>query len=448
MKKKQRSIVSLAGVTIACLLTVLVACIAPASAKDGPVDIDQLNRYEEVVPNGSYWLDWDKSGATTVNFNVPDIDLYKVRIYNSAWMPSNHITATYPNGSSPLPDRYPHIDDYTRYTGCGTTGVWYPNDTVKDVTIPGATNTYSTSDSGHGTALTILYQDDSNPNPLYSWFYQGYDDVDCGQGWVYYTFNNVPASSATNWTLMLAVTCADNGIMRFNGNDLSGSGFSGSTKWYHVATHDVSGVVQNGNNIVGFNAVDDDYTHPYWMWLVGTTPSGGSNTTPPVSVTNLQNITYEQTYINWTWTDPADVDFSHVIVYRNNVPKPNVTKGVQYYNATGLSPNNSYVIATHTVDTTGNINQTWVNHTAWTAPSSGTTLCGDVNEDGNVDWDDVETLWYDYAGHQYPGAYTITNEWAADVNCDGVINMDDVMTLWYDVKDYPNAGDYEVNCSG
>jgi hypothetical protein len=136
------------------------------------------------------------------------------------------------------------------------------------------------------------------------------------------------------------------------------------------------------------------------------------------------------------------------MVYLNGVPKPNVTKGVQCYNATGLSPNNSYVIATHTVDTTGNINQTWVNHTAWTAPSSGTTLCGDVNEDGNVDWDDVETLWYDYAGHQYPGAYTITNEWAADVNCDGVINMDDVMTLWYDVKDYPNAGDYEVNCSG
>jgi hypothetical protein len=75
-------------------------------------------------------------------------------------------------------------------------------------------------------------------------------------------------------------------------------------------------------------------------------------------------------------------------------------------------------------------------------------ICGDVNDDGVVNWTDVETLWYDYADHPYPGAYTITNEWAADVNCDGVINMADVMTLWYDVKDYPNAGDYEVNCCG
>jgi len=345
------------------LLMVLAACSTLASARDGPVDIDNLNKYEEVVPNGSYWLNWDNLGTTTVNFNVPDVDLYKVRIYNSAWAPSDHITATYPNGSSLLPDRYPHIDDYTRYTGLGTTGVWYPNDTVKDVTIPGATNTYSTSDSGHGTALIILYQNDSNPDPMYSWFYQGYDDVDAGQGWVYYTFNNVSASSATNWTLMLAVTCADNGIMRFNGNDLSGSGFSESTKWYHVATHNVSGMVQNGNNIVGFNAVDDDYTHPYWMWLVGTTPSSGSDSNPPASITNLQNITYEQTYINWTWTDPTDADFSHVMLYLNNVPKPDVTKGVQYYNATGLVPKTEYTISTRTVDINGNINSTWVNQT-------------------------------------------------------------------------------------
>jgi hypothetical protein len=159
------------------LLMVLATCSAPASAVDGKVAIDQLNRFEEVVPNGSYWLNWDKSGASTVNFSVSDVDLYKVRIYNSAWMPSDHITATYPNGSSLLPDRCPHIDDYKRYTGLGTTGVWYPNYTVKDAKIPGATNTYSTSDSGHGTALIILYHDDSNPNPMYSWFYQGYDDV-------------------------------------------------------------------------------------------------------------------------------------------------------------------------------------------------------------------------------------------------------------------------------
>ncbi|MBC8521938.1 MAG: hypothetical protein H8D26_08140, partial [Methanomicrobia archaeon] len=73
-------------------------------------------------------------------------------------------------------------------------------------------------------------------------------------------------------------------------------------------------------------------------------------------------------------------------------------------------------------------------------------MCGDVNEDGKINMDDVMTLWYDYADYPYPGAYTISNEWAADVTGDDVINMDDVMTLWYDYADYPYPGAYEVNC--
>ena len=72
--------------------------------------------------------------------------------------------------------------------------------------------------------------------------------------------------------------------------------------------------------------------------------------------------------------------------------------------------------------------------------------CGNVNEDGIINMDDVMTLWYDYADYPYPGAYTISNEWAADVTGDDVINMDDVMTLWYDYADYPYPGAYEVNC--
>ena len=73
-------------------------------------------------------------------------------------------------------------------------------------------------------------------------------------------------------------------------------------------------------------------------------------------------------------------------------------------------------------------------------------ICGDVNDDGDVDMTDVMTLWYDIADYPYPGAYTISNVWAADVNCDGSIDMTDVMTLWYDIADYPTPGAYEVNC--
>ena len=75
-------------------------------------------------------------------------------------------------------------------------------------------------------------------------------------------------------------------------------------------------------------------------------------------------------------------------------------------------------------------------------------ICGDVNDDGNVNMDDVMTLWYNIANYPTPDAYTISNAWAADVNYDGNINMDDVMTLWYDIANYPYPGAYEVNCCG
>jgi hypothetical protein len=89
---------------------------------------------------------------------------------------------------------------------------------------------------------------------------------------------------------------------------------------------------------------------------------------PPTSITNLQNTTYSQTYINWTWSDPLIADFYHVEVYINETFKTNVSKGVQHYNATGLTPFTMYNISTRTVDTKGNVNATWVNRTARTAP--------------------------------------------------------------------------------
>jgi hypothetical protein len=75
-----------------------------------------------------------------------------------------------------------------------------------------------------------------------------------------------------------------------------------------------------------------------------------------------------------------------------------------------------------------------------------TGICGDVNDDEQINMDDVMSLWYDYADYPNPGAYTISNAWAADVTCDGEINMDDVMSLWYDYADYPCPGAYVVNC--
>ncbi len=108
--------------------------------------------------------------------------------------------------------------------------------------------------------------------------------------------------------------------------------------------------------------------HPSMKGSIIVTAPPWVDTTPPRSITNLTNKSYKPYYINWTWTDPKDSDFARVMVYINGVFKSNVTKGVRYYNAAGLSASTGYTISTHTVDTSGNINKTWMNHTARTAP--------------------------------------------------------------------------------
>ena len=90
----------------------------------------------------------------------------------------------------------------------------------------------------------------------------------------------------------------------------------------------------------------------------------------PSGVTDLTNITYARTYINWTWTDPADTDFDHVEIYLDGIFKKNALLGEQYYNATSLTPDTVYNLSTRTVDTSGNVNATEVYNISRTAQSS------------------------------------------------------------------------------
>jgi hypothetical protein len=82
---------------------------------------------------------------------------------------------------------------------------------------------------------------------------------------------------------------------------------------------------------------------------------------PLASLSSLQNNSYVSNYINWIWTEPQMPDLARVMVYVNGNFKTNVTKGIKYYMANSLIPNTEYTISTHTVDTSGNINMTWVN---------------------------------------------------------------------------------------
>ncbi len=99
------------------------------------------------------------------------------------------------------------------------------------------------------------------------------------------------------------------------------------------------------------------YDHGGWFGVDNIFFSNDS--APPASVTNLRNVSYAIDYINWTWTDPVDSDFLRVMVYLDGEFKTNVSRGVQYYNATGFSQDTQHTIAARTVDTSGNINQTW-----------------------------------------------------------------------------------------
>ncbi|MDY6959676.1 MAG: hypothetical protein SVK08_11025, partial [Halobacteriota archaeon] len=102
------------------------------------------------------------------------------------------------------------------------------------------------------------------------------------------------------------------------------------------------------------------------------------DTTPPASVTGLVNNSYAETYINWIWTNPNDSDFSHVMIYVDSVFKTNTSS--QSYNATGFGAGESHTISTKTVDTSGNINSTWVEHSATTSTPQQTTTTYDATD--------------------------------------------------------------------
>lgn len=87
---------------------------------------------------------------------------------------------------------------------------------------------------------------------------------------------------------------------------------------------------------------------------------------PPDMVTNLNYSSITNTSINWTWNDPANEDFDHVMVYMNGLFITNITKGLQYYINSSLIDNTEYIIGTRTTDIQGNTNQTWVNLTSRT----------------------------------------------------------------------------------
>jgi hypothetical protein len=94
---------------------------------------------------------------------------------------------------------------------------------------------------------------------------------------------------------------------------------------------------------------------------------------PPGTVTNLNMISRQLTWIYWNWTNPVDADFNSSIIYLNEVNVANNSDN--YYNGTGLTCGTSYTLRINTKDNTGNVNTTNVTNitstigTNWTNTS-------------------------------------------------------------------------------
>lgn len=78
------------------------------------------------------------------------------------------------------------------------------------------------------------------------------------------------------------------------------------------------------------------------------------DSTPPASISDLEYSAAGSAWIRWTWTNPSDPDFSHVMVYIDGSFV--TTTSANYYELTGLTDGTTYTIGIKAVDTSGNIN--------------------------------------------------------------------------------------------
>jgi hypothetical protein len=162
------------------------------------------------------------------------------------------------------------------------------------------------------------------------------------------------------------------------------SGTGGAVGWYNLTNLSDDGadwidvvvvarvLDASGNERMGIS--DPVEFWPFLGWCEGAVNVTIDLSSPPASITN-PHPTAGTTHINWTWTNPSDPDFDHTEIYLNGAFQ--TITSAEHFNATDLAPETSYMISTRIVDTSGNINPTWVNDTATTlklpAPPSATS---------------------------------------------------------------------------
>jgi hypothetical protein len=174
-----------------------------------------------------------------------------------------------------------------------------------------------------------------------------------GDTWINWTWTK-PSDSDFNHTMVFI-----DGAFQMN--------VSNSTNFYNA-----TGFTEGTSHKIGTHTVDIlGNINSAWENHTAST----SDNTPPASITNVQNTTGDH-WIEWTWTKPSDSDLDHTMIYIDGVWKENVTSSAVTYNYINISSSTPFTISTKTVDTNGNINNTWINNTA--------TTLADTTPPGNV----------------------------------------------------------------
>ena len=140
---------------------------------------------------------------------------------------------------------------------------------------------------------------------------------------------------------------------------IDGTFITNTTNAYYNATGFAEGTVHT----IGTQTVDmNGNVNPTTVSDQATTQV--TDLTPPGPVTNLHETNAGASWVYWTWTKPADTDFSNA---RISIDGTFVTTTPNsYYNATGLTNGVEHTISITTVDTSGNENTAQVSDAATT----------------------------------------------------------------------------------
>ncbi|VVB95772.1 3',5'-cyclic adenosine monophosphate phosphodiesterase CpdA [uncultured archaeon] len=156
----------------------------------------------------------------------------------------------------------------------------------------------------------------------------------------------------------------DSGILNVTVNGFQ----AGQENWNAILS------LNEGWNIINVTATDNKGFSTIANQTVYYNSSLASDTQPPVAITNLTHKTgldkSGRAWINWTWDNPKDQDFSYVIVYIDNIHMEN-TSG-SYFSIDGLSKDANYNISILSADIVDNTNYTEVKETVKTPPPDTT----------------------------------------------------------------------------